>query len=232
MINVLIVDDHAIVRQGLKQILADTPDLIVAGEAGTGREALNQVRSQAWDVVVLDISLPDRNGLEVLQQIQSSLPELPVLILTMHAEEQYAVRALRMGAAGYLSKESAPEQLVAAIRKVAGGGRYVSPVLAEQLAFEVGRAEPKPPHQRLSDREFQVLDRLVTGKPLTDIAAELCVSVKTISTYRTRILEKMSLKCNAELVQYAIQHGLVPMLPETTPMVVAPLGHDTLPCFC
>jgi DNA-binding NarL/FixJ family response regulator len=215
MIDVLIVDDHAIVREGLKQILADTPDMVVAGEAGTGREALAMVPSRQWDVVVLDISLPDRSGLDVLKQIISQSDGPPVLVLTMHAEGPYAVRILRMGAAGYLNKESAPEQLVAAIRKVAQGGRYVSPSLAEQLAFEVS-APQRPPHETLSDREFEVLCMLVSGKTITTIAAELFVSVKTISTHRARILGKMRLKSNMELARYAIQHRLIASIPDAT----------------
>jgi DNA-binding NarL/FixJ family response regulator len=215
MIDVLIVDDHAIVREGLKQILADTPDMVVAGEAGTGREALAMVPSRQWDVVVLDISLPDRSGLDVLKQIISQSDGPPVLVLTMHAEGPYAVRILRMGAAGYLNKESAPEQLVAAIRKVAQGGRYVSPSLAEQLAFEVS-APQRPPHETLSDREFEVLCMLVSGKTITEIAAELFVSVKTISTHRARILGKMRLKSNMELARYAIQHRLIASIPDAT----------------
>lgn len=214
MTNVLIVDDHAIVREGLKQILADTPDMVVAGEASTGREALDHLQTGEWDVVVLDISLPDRSGLDILKQIIQRPNGPPVLILTMHAEGPYAVRILRMGAAGYLTKESAPEQLVGAIRKVAQGGRYVSPSLAEQLAFDVSSTHQSPLHETLSDREFEVLCMLVSGKTLTQIAADLCVSIKTISTHRARILDKMHMKSNVELVRYAIRHRLVPALPD------------------
>ena len=209
MIKILIIDDHAIVRQGLKQILAETPDLVVTGEASNGVEALQKIRTGQWDVVVLDISLPDPSGLIVLQQIKSEYPELPVLVLTMHAEDQYAVRVLKAGAAGFLTKESAPDQLVSAINRVASGGRYVSPSLAEKLVSDLGSDLRKPRHEVLSDREFQVLCMIAAGKTLTKIAEELGVSVKTVSTHRTRLLKKMRLKNNAELVHYAIRNGLV-----------------------
>jgi two-component system, NarL family, invasion response regulator UvrY len=215
MIKVLVADDHAVVREGLKQILADTSDIELAGEAATGSEALDKVRNEDWDVVVLDISLPDRNGLDVLKQIKSGRPELPVLVLTMHGEEQYAVRVLRAGAAGYLTKETAPEQLVEAIRKVARGGKYVSPSLAEDLAFHLLSRSQKPLHETLSDREFQVLCMIASGKKAKDIAEELCLSIKTISTHRARILQKMRMKSNAELIHYSIRNRLVEgMLPE------------------
>lgn len=209
MTKILVVDDHAIVRQGLKQILAETPDLVVTGEASSGEEALQKIRTAQWDVVVLDISLPDPNGLIVLQQIKSEYPHLPVLVLTMHAEDQYAVRVLKAGAAGFLTKESAPDQLVSAIKRVASGGRYISPSLAEKLVSDLGSDPRKPRHQVLSDREFQVLCMIASGKTLTKIAEELGVSVKTVSTHRTRLLKKMRLTNNAELVHYAIRNGLV-----------------------
>ncbi|MGH7472580.1 MAG: response regulator [Candidatus Methylomirabilales bacterium] len=209
MIKILVIDDHAIVRQGLKQILAETPDLVVTGEASSGVEALQKIRTGQWDVVVLDISLPDPSGLIVLQQIKSEYPELPVLVLTMHAEDQYAVRVLKAGAAGFLTKESAPDQLVSAIKRVASGGRYISPTLAEKLVSDLGSDIRKPRHEVLSDREFQVLCMIAAGKTLTKIAEELGVSVKTVSTHRTRLLKKMRLKNNAELVHYAIRNGLV-----------------------
>ncbi|MGH7479891.1 MAG: response regulator, partial [Candidatus Methylomirabilales bacterium] len=198
MIKILVIDDHAIVRQGLKQILAETPDLVVTGEASSGVEALQKIRTGQWDVVVLDISLPDPSGLIVLQQIKSEYPELPVLVLTMHAEDQYAVRVLKAGAAGFLTKESAPDQLVSAIKRVASGGRYISPTLAEKLVSDLGSDIRKPRHEVLSDREFQVLCMIAAGKTLTKIAEELGVSVKTVSTHRTRLLKKMRLKNNAE----------------------------------
>jgi two-component system invasion response regulator UvrY len=208
-IRVFVIDDHAVVRRGLRQILAEAPEATLAGEAGSGAEALTQLRRTRCDVVVLDISLPDCNGLELLRQIRSQHPRLAVLVLTMHAEEPYAVRALRAGAAGYLTKDGAAEELLAAIRKVAAGGRYLTPALAETLALRLGPDSRELPHERLSDREFQVLCLMATGKSLTEIANALGVSVKTVSTHRARILEKMHLRNNAELIQYAVKHDLV-----------------------
>jgi two-component system, NarL family, invasion response regulator UvrY len=209
MIKILVADDHAIVRQGLKQILADSPDLVVAGEASNGKEALEKIRTEQWDVVVLDISLPDPNGLVILQHIKNERPGLPVLVLTMHAEDQYAVRMLRAGAAGFLTKESAPEQLITAIQQIAQGGRYLSPSLTQKLVSHLGTDMTKPRHETLSDREFQVMSMIVGGKGLTEIARHLGISVKTVSTHRARLLEKMHLKNNAELVQYALRNGLI-----------------------
>ncbi|MBW8004230.1 MAG: response regulator transcription factor [candidate division NC10 bacterium] len=209
MTRILVVDDHAIVRQGLKQILADTPDLVVAGEASTGQEALEKVRTGQWDVVILNISLPDRSGVTVLEQLKTQYPDLPVLMLSMYAEEQYAVRVMKAGAAGYLPKESAPDQLVSAIHKVARGGKYVSPTLMEKFVSDLGTDPKKPRHEILSAREFQVLCMIAGGKSLTEIAEDLGVSVKTISTHRTRMLKKMELKTNADLIHYAIRTGLV-----------------------
>jgi DNA-binding NarL/FixJ family response regulator len=217
MIRILVADDHAVVREGLKQILGDNPEMVLAGEARSGEEALDKVREGQWDVVVLDISLPDRSGLDVLKQIRSERPDLPILVLTMHAEEQYAVRVLRAGAAGYLTKESAPEQLVAAIKKVARGGKYVSPALAEDLAFHLLSHPQKPLHETLSDREFQVLCMIASGKKSKEIADELCLSIKTVSTHRARILQKMRMKSNAELIHYSIRNRLVPGMPEEAP---------------
>jgi DNA-binding NarL/FixJ family response regulator len=209
MIRVLIADDHAVVRQGLKQILGDTPDMVVAGEATNGQEALDKVRAEVWDVVVLDLSMPDRSGLDVLKQLRSERPNLPVLVLSMYAEDQYAMRVLKAGASGYLTKDSAAEELVKAVRKVVSGGRYVSPFLAEKLAFEIGRDLSKLPHETLSDREFQVLRLIAAGKSVKEIAAELYLSAKTVSTYRVRLLQKMNLTTNAELIHYAIQNRLI-----------------------
>jgi two-component system invasion response regulator UvrY len=209
MIRALIADDHAVVRQGLKQILGDTPEMLVAGEATTGQEVLDKVRAEAWDVVILDISMPDRSGLDVLKQLKSERPKLPVLVLSMHSEDQYAVRVLKAGASGYLTKDSAPDELVKAIRKVVSGGRYVSSFLAEKLAFEIGTDSSRLPHETLSDREFQVLRLIAAGKSVTEIAAELSLSVKTVSTYRTRMLQKMNLGTNAELIYYAIRNHLI-----------------------
>jgi len=209
MIKILIADDHAIVRRGLKQILAETPDMVVAGEAHNGQELLEKARGHQWDVVVLDISMPGRGGLDILKQLKSERPKLPVLMLTIHPEDQYAVRVLRAGASGYLTKESAPDHLVEAIRKVARGGKYISPHLAEKLAFNLEPLSEKPLHEALSDREFQVLRFIASGKTVKEIGEELSLSVKTISTYRTRILEKMKMRNNAELTHYAIQQKLV-----------------------
>jgi two-component system invasion response regulator UvrY len=209
MIRALIADDHAVVRQGLKQILGDTPEMVVAGEATNGQEVLDKVRAETWDVVVLDISMPDRSGLDVLKQLRSERPKLPVLVLSMHSEDQYAVRVLKAGASGYLTKDSAPDELVKAIRKVVSGGTYVSSFLAEKLAFEIGTDSSRLPHETLSDREFQVLRLIAAGKSVTEIAAELYLSVKTVSTYRARMLEKMNLGTNAELMHYAMQNHLI-----------------------
>jgi two-component system invasion response regulator UvrY len=209
MIRALIADDHAVVRQGLKQILGDTPEMLVAGEATTGQEVLDKVRAETWDVVVLDISMPDRSGLDVLKQLRSERPKLPVLVLSMHSEDQYAVRVLKAGASGYLTKDSAPDELVKAIRKVVSGGTYVSSFLAEKLAFEIGTDSSRLPHETLSDREFQVLRLIAAGKSVTEIAAELYLSVKTVSTYRARVLQKMNLGTNAELIHYAMQNHLI-----------------------
>jgi len=209
MIRVLIADDHAVVRQGLKQILGDMPEMVVAGEATTGQEVLDRVRAETWDVLVLDISMPDHSGLDILKQLSSERPKLPVLVLSMYSEDQYAVRVLKAGASGYLTKESAADELVKAIRKVMSGGRYVSSFLAEKLAFEMGSDSSQLPHEALSDREFQVLRMIAAGKSVTEIAAELYLSVKTVSTYRARMLEKMNLGTTAELIHYAMQNHLI-----------------------
>lgn len=208
-IRVLIADDHSIVRQGLRQILSDTADMIVAGEASNGVEALQLVRVGEWDVVLMDVSMPDRNGIDALKLIKKEYPKLPVLILSMHPEEHYAIRALKAGASGYLSKQSAPEQLVHAIRTVAGGKKYVSASLAEELANAISDDSDKAPHEKLSDREYQTLCMIASGKTLSQIADELNLSVKTVSVYRARLLEKMKLKNNAELTHYGLKHGLV-----------------------
>ncbi|MEO8382415.1 MAG: response regulator transcription factor [Acidobacteriota bacterium] len=208
MITVLIVDDHDIVREGLKQIVLETGDIVVGGEARTGAEAMERVRSRVWDVVILDLNLPDRPGLDLLGEIRQVAPQSPVLILSMHQQVSYAVRALKMGAAGYVSKDTAREHLVQAIRKLARGERFLTPAVAEGLAFEhmdgAGAA-----HARLSDREFQIFNRIAGGKPPRDIAAELGLSVKTVATHRARILTKMGLKNNAAIVQYAFEHDLL-----------------------
>ncbi len=208
-IHVLIADDHAIVRQGLKQILSETDDLLVAGEADDGAEALNLARQQTWDVFLLDVSMPNRNGIDTLKQLKKEFPRLPVLILSMHPEEQYAVRALKAGASGYLTKQSAPELLVTAIRQVASGKKYLSPAVAQQLAEAISDNTDKSPHERITDREYQVLVLISTGNTLTQIAEKLSLGVATVSTYRARLLEKMGLKSTAELIRYGLEHGLV-----------------------
>ncbi|MCF8177641.1 MAG: response regulator transcription factor [Sulfuritalea sp.] len=208
-IHVLIADDHAIVRQGLKQILSETEDLFVAGEADDGAEALNLARQQSWDVFLLDVSMPNRNGIDTLKQLKKEFPRLPVLILSMHPEEQYAVRALKAGASGYLTKQSAPELLVTAIRQVASGKKYLSPAVAQQLAEAISDNTEKSPHERITDREYQVLVLISTGNTLTQIAEKLSLGVATVSTYRARLLEKMGLKSTAELIRYGLEHGLV-----------------------
>jgi len=209
MIKILIADDHAIVREGLKQIVAETSDMVVADEAGTGHEVLDKVRDTEYDVVVLDISMPGGDGLNILKQIKNNRSQLPVLVLSIHPEEQYAVRVLKAGAAGYLTKESAPDELITAIRRVATGRKYVSSTLAEKMAFDLTHDRLEPLHETLSDREYQVLRLIAAGKRAKEIAEELCLSIKTISTYRSRILEKMGMKNNAELTHYAIKEGLV-----------------------
>jgi DNA-binding NarL/FixJ family response regulator len=209
MINILMADDHAIVREGLKQILADESDMAVGGEAADGQEALRKARSKAWDVLVLDITMPGRSGFDILQTLKQEHPDLPVLVLSMHAEEQFAIRALKAGAAGYLTKESAPDELVKAIRQVVAGRRYVSANLAELLALGLDTVTDQPLHATLSDREFQVMRLLAAGKTATQAAEALALSVKTISTYRTRLLEKLGLKNTAQIIHYAIQHRLL-----------------------
>lgn len=209
MIRILIVDDHAIVRAGLKQIVSENPDMMVAGEASNGQEALNLIRAEVWDVLLLDISIPGRNGLEVLKLVRQECPRLPVLILSIYPEDQYAVRVLRAGASGYLTKESAPDLLVEAIRKVAEGGRYISPSLAEKLAIELDASREKPRHAMLSDREFQIFCAIAMGKTNSEIATELSLSVKTISTYRSRLMVKMDMSKNAEIIHYALKNKLL-----------------------
>lgn len=209
MIRVLVADDHAIVREGLKQILGEVRDMAVRDEAASGQEVLAKLRTGTFDVLLLDISMPGRSGLEILKEIREARPKLPVLILSMHAEEQYAVRALRAGAAGYLTKASAPDELIGAIRKVSSGRKYVSASLAEKLAGDLEVDTRRPPHEGLSDREYQVMLMLAGGQSVTEIAAELCLSVKTISTYRTRVMEKMNMRKNAELTLYAVQNRLI-----------------------
>jgi len=207
MIKILIADDHPIVRQGLKQIISEEPAMQVLGEAQNSQEVLELVRKKNWDVVVLDITMPGRSGLDVLKELKTHRPRLPILILSVHPEDQFALRVLRAGASGYLTKESAPDVLVTAIRKVVAGRRYISATLAEKLAGELV-GEPGPVHERLSDREFQIMCMIARGKSLKEIAGELFLSPKTVSTYRGRILEKMGMASNAELTRYLIEHHL------------------------
>ena len=209
MVKVLIADDHAVVREGLKQIVTENPDMAIAGEAGDGHEVLELARTRDCDLVLLDLAMPGKDGLDTLKELKLLRPQLPVLVLSVYPEEQYAVRLLRAGAAGYLTKESAPEELVAAIRKVSKGGRYVSASLAEQLALLLDSGTDRPPHEALSDREFRVMVMLASGKTATEVADTLCLSVKTISTYRSRALVKMNMRNNAEFAFYATKHGLI-----------------------
>jgi DNA-binding NarL/FixJ family response regulator len=213
MIRILLVDDHAIIRDGVKQILADTDDLVVAGEAANGADALKMVAGQDWDLLVLDISMPGKSGLELIKLVRRDKPRLPILIFSMYNEAQYALRALRAGASGYITKESDSEFLVAAMRKVAAGGVMVSDKVAELLARENMPKTDDLPHTRLSDREFQIFEKIVAGARLTDIAAELNLSIKTVSTHKSRILQKMNLARDTDLVRYAITQGLM-ILPE------------------
>lgn len=207
-IRVLIVDDHQIVLRGIEEILLKTPDIRVMGDAFTGREALERIARDEFDIVLLDISMPDRNGLDILRLIKERRPRLPVLILSMHPEEQYAVRALRAGASGYLTKESALEELIEAIRRVAKGRKFVSASLAEKLALELESVPARPLHESLSDREYQVMRMIGAGKRNNEIAAELFVSPKTVTTYKSRIFLKMRLRTGAEIVRYIFEHGL------------------------
>jgi two-component system invasion response regulator UvrY len=208
LINVLIADDHPVVRSGLRRILKDEIDMEVVGEAGNAQEAIDLGNKKECDVLLLDIELPGRSGLDALKELKKSRPKLPVLMLSIYPEEQFAVRVLRAGAVGYLTKESAPEELVRAIRAVHNGGKYISASVAEELSSELDRETSKAPHATLSDREFQVLKMIASGKAVSQVARELSLSVKTISTYRARILTKMGMKTNAELTHYAIENKL------------------------
>jgi len=209
MLRILLADDHAVVRQGVKQILAEAFAQATFGEARNVSELLQLVGSERWDIVVLDLAMPGGNGLEALKQIKREDPQLPVLILSMFPEDQYAVRTIRAGAAGYLNKESAPEELVQAIRKVLQGGKYISALVADELVLYARQEDDQPLHKHLSDREYQVLCLIASGKEVKEISTELTLSAKTISTYRARLLDKMNMKTNAELTYYAIHNGLV-----------------------
>ncbi len=210
MIKVLIADDHAIVRHGLRQIVSETEDIRVEGEAENSAQAIRELRDNAFDVVLLDISLPDKNGIETLKQVRREWPAVSVLMLTTHAEDEFGVRAIKAGAAGYLTKQSAASQLVTAVRQVASGRKYISPSLAEELARMVGDgSDSRPVHELLSDREYQTFIMIASGKSLSEMATSLSLSPKTVSVYRSRVLEKMHLKNNVEIAQYAVKNGLV-----------------------
>lgn len=208
-IEVLVADDHAIIRDGLRRILADTDDLVVADEASNGAEVLEKVRRRDWGLMLLDLSMPGRHGLELLRMIRAERPKLPILIFSMHPEEQYAVRSIRAGASGYLSKDCDSELLLPALRKVAAGGMFISPRVAELLAMDMSGGSGKPPHAKLSDREYEIFRRIVLGESLTAIADDLSLSIKTVSTHKTNILTKLGLSNQVELVRYALEHQLV-----------------------
>jgi two-component system invasion response regulator UvrY len=207
--RILIADDHAMFRRGLRETLAEAFPRVIFGEAKTAAETLELVRRHPWDVVILDISMPGKSGLDILDEVKQLRPRTPVLLLTMHPEQQYARRALKAGAAGYLTKDSVPDELKTAIKRIAAGGRYVSATLAEKLAVDLRHGADVPLHDLLSDREFQVLRMLASGKTVREMAEELSLSVKTVSTYRGRILEKTGMKTNAELIRYALEAQLV-----------------------
>lgn len=209
MIRIAIVDDHAMVRAGLRQFFADQPDFSVVAEAANGREALDVVRRSELDVVLMDISMPDQTGLEALAAIKARAPDLPVLILSGHAESQYAITLMRQGASGYLNKDCDPEDIVRAIRTVAQGRKYISAAVAEQLANSLGSPEQKARHEQLSERELQVFLRLAKGEVVGAIAENMFLSIKTVSTYRTRVMEKMGLESNSDLTYYALKNGLI-----------------------
>lgn len=209
MIRVVLADDHTIVREGLKQLLLADPEFAVVGEARDGLEVMERVRTLDFDVLLLDMSMPKKSGIELIKQIKSEKPKLRVLVLSMHEEQQYAIRAIKSGASGYLTKESAPAQLISALRKVAAGGAFISAAVAEQLALGAMPQADGPPHTALSDREYEVFQLLVSGKGVSDIAAQLNVSAKTVSTHKARLLEKMGMTNQAELIRYAIAHRLV-----------------------
>jgi DNA-binding NarL/FixJ family response regulator len=212
--EVLVADDHAIIRDGLKKILADTGDMVVAGEAANGQAALEKVRERDWGLVVLDMSMPGRSGLELIKLMKAERPRLPILVFSMHPEEQYAVRAIRAGAAGYLSKEGDSDLIVPAMRKIAAGGAFVSSKVAELLATDVSRNSDELPHQLLSDREYGIFSRIVRGSTLTEIADELSLSIKTVSTHKSHILAKMNMANQVDLVRYAIEHNLLDLARE------------------
>ena len=209
MIKILIADDHTLFRKGLKHILSEYPDLVVTDEASNGQEVLEKIWHNDYDMVLLDITMPGMTGLDALKQLKNDKPKLPVLVLSMHPEEQYAVRVIRAGASGYLRKESAPDELITAIQKISGGRKYITSSLAERLADDMEHTAEKPLHDTLSDREFEVFRMIAAGKTIKHIAEALFLNARTISTYRSRILEKMQMKTNAELIHYAIKHQIL-----------------------
>jgi two-component system, NarL family, invasion response regulator UvrY len=209
MIKILIADDHTLFRKGLQHILSEYPDLVVTDEASNGQEVLDKIWHNDYDMVLLDITMPGMTGLEALKQLKNDRPRLPVLVLSMHPEEQYAVRVIRAGASGYLRKESAPDELITAIQRISAGRKYITSSLAERLADDVEPTTEKPLHDTLSDREFEVFRMIAAGKTITQIAEALFLNARTISTYRSRILEKMQMKTNAELIHYAIKHQIL-----------------------
>ena len=209
MIRLVVADDHTIVREGLKQILAAASDLLVVGEASDGHQVMERVRALDFDLLLLDMSMPGKSGIELIKQVKAEKPKLRILILTMHEEHQYAVRAIRAGASGYLTKESASSQLVTALRKVAGGGAWISAEVAQQLALNAMPDAQAAPHERLSDREFQVFRMIAGGRSISDIAQDLKLSVKTVSTHKANVLHKMNMTTQGELIRYALENGLV-----------------------
>lgn len=208
-IRVIIADDHRIVRAGIKQIIEECPDMAGVDEAGDGHELIAKVRRNSYDAILLDVAMPGRDGLDILKQLKAEKCQVPVLMLSVYPEEQYAVRALRAGASGYLTKAAAPETLIDAIRKITGGKKYITETIAERLADIIDRESEKPPHEGLSDREFQILCKIASGMPVSAIASEMFLNVKTVSTYRRRILDKMKMKNNSELTHYALKNNLL-----------------------
>ncbi len=209
MIRVFIADDHEVVRRGIKQILSEDSEIVFAGEASNATEIMSQLYTHEWDVLILDITMPGKNGLDTLIELKQRKPDMKVLMLSIYPEEEIAMRAFKTGASGYLNKASLPSELLKAVRMIYSGGKYISPVLAESIVFSNSKTTDQLPHKLLSEREFQVMCLLISGQSLSDIAEELFLSIKTVSTYRTRVLEKMNMKSNVELAYYALHHGLV-----------------------
>jgi two-component system invasion response regulator UvrY len=209
MIRLMIADDHAVVREGVKHIISEIPDIVVAGEATNGSEVLAEIHKKDFDLLLLDIAMPGRDGLDILKEVKTQKPKLPVLILSMYREEQFVLRALKSGASGYLTKDSIPDELIKAVKKIAQGGKYITSSLSEKLFSILSQDTERLPHETLSDREYQVMRMLASGKTLKEIADELSLSIKTVGTYRSRILEKMGMKRNAELIHYAIKNRLI-----------------------